>query len=115
MHVDPTEKPRRNRRFVAGLAAEVLVPLVRRVGKRTPGSRRMPSHQTLDLGELTVLLAEEDMLAFGGSSILDVRGADSKKVLSLRLDPLEVVSFHDGPWVDQVIELALDRCSHPAG
>lgn len=101
-----------NRRFIASLALEALVPLVDEKGQSYCGNGIHPSYRMLVTHGLKLVVAHGLLAhphADHSSSSLDIWLMGAGKVLSLRWAPFEIVSFRGGDWTDLLIEIALER------
>lgn len=99
---------RSNRKRIARLAIKTLAPLL----KATPptlATATSPSHRILEVQGLTVTLTEQVLPKPTDSalvSILDIWPVKGHKMLSVAFEPLEIIGFHEGNWIEVVTDLA---------
>lgn len=106
------KKPHHNRRFIASLAVEALVPLVEQEGRLCYGNGVHPSYRMLVTHDLKMVVAHgllADPRADHLCSSLDIWPLGRSKAFSLRWDPFDIVSFRSGDWINTLIEIALER------
>lgn len=105
---------RYDRSAVAREVISTLVPLVQSsLGGHVPGTGGVPDHSTLNIFDLDVVYvpyAHLDPVIGRSQGLLDVWCKGQGKVLSVAWEPLTIVGFKGGPWIEVVRDLSAGRC-----
>lgn len=104
-----------DRAAIGRRAIDALVPLVKALGTHRPGDLRMPEHYVWSVAGFEVLYAPAvaaDPLLRRLQSILDISADPGRKVFSVHWDPMVIVAFKKGPWIDMVMDLSSTRDLH---
>jgi len=105
-----------NRLEFAKLALDILLPLVEQRGSPISLSHSYMEGVELRINGLVVLRSQSIVSEWSKGErflLLDIWPLGGKKVLSVRLPPLKVVSFKPGQWMEAVTALA-DRTATAA-
>ncbi|QRF63275.1 hypothetical protein [Variovorax paradoxus] len=103
-------KTRYNRQYIANLAISTLVPLIKARGKLEAGNARQPAYRMLEAYGLEMLWIEKRPPQLDGAlgqSSLEIWTPGVGKSLFVVWAPLQIVGFRGGPWVDTLVEIAL--------
>jgi len=101
-----------DKRFITQLAIEVLVPMVEEKGSLLELKGNAPLARQLLTHGLTIVYAQQVPTGLQQqpfSALLDIWPQGGLKVFSARWSPLECVCFRQGPWIEALIEMALQR------
>ncbi len=104
-----------DRADISRRAIDALVPLIKALGTHHPGDLRVPEHYVWSVPGFEMLYAPAvaaDPLSRRPQSILDISARPGRKVFSVHWDPMVIVAFKKGPWIDVVMNLSPTRDMH---
>jgi hypothetical protein len=106
-------KTRYDRMAVAREALATLVPMVQsKLGSHRTADARMPEHFECVCGEMNIIYTPSvvcDPVIRRPQSVLDIWLQGQGKVFSLVWEPMTIVCFKDGEWVDTIKNLSARR------
>lgn len=107
------KKARYDRAAVAREVIATLVPLVRTgLGRHDGATTKLPEHFAWNTGELRIMHTPSvivDAVLGRPQHLLDIWWGTEGKVFSALWEPMEIVRFKGGPWIDCIFNLSARR------